>query len=72
MSREPMDIAKELRDASPQEAADLWTIVSEDKYLAIRVHDILGKAGAVSLAHKLGKVADNGEKPLFENPNDYP
>ena len=31
MSREPMDIAKELRDASPQEAADLWTIPPSDR-----------------------------------------
>ncbi len=58
MVEEALEIAKELALATPEQAASIWTKVAEDKRLAIKVHDALGRAGRVSLAHKLGKISE--------------
>ena len=62
MTTEPTDIAKELAQASPELAASIWTTVAEDRHLAIRVHEALGQAGRVDLAHKLGELEDRSPK----------
>ena len=65
MPTNPADIARQLAQASPELAATIWTAVAEDKTLAIRVHDALGSAGRVELAHKLGELSDKSMKNPF-------
>ena len=65
MTTKPSDIARQLAEASPAHAATLWTTIAEDKTLAIRVHDALGSAGRVELAHKLGELSDKSTKNPF-------
>ena len=47
MTTKPADIARQLAEATPAQAATIWTTIAEDKTLAIRVHDALGSAGRV-------------------------
>jgi|TARA_R110001599_G_scaffold130588_1_gene305866 hypothetical protein len=65
MTTKPSDIARQLAEASPAHAATLWTTIAEDKTLAIKVHDALGSAGRVELAHKLGELSDKSTKNPF-------
>ena len=65
MTTKPSDIARQLAEASPAHAAALWTTIAEDKTLAIKVHDALGSAGRVELAHKLGELSDKSTKNPF-------
>ena len=65
MTTKPADIARQLAQASPELAATIWTAIAEDKTLAIRVHDALGSAGRVELAHKLGELSDKSTKNPF-------
>ena len=65
MTTKPADIARQLAEATPAQAATIWTTVAEDKTLAIRVHDALGSAGRVELAHKLGELSDKSTKNPF-------
>ena len=69
MTTKPADIARQLAQASPEatpaQAATIWTTIAEDKTLAIRVHDALGSAGRVELAHKLGELSDKSTKNPF-------
>ena len=65
MTIKPADIARQLAEATPAQAATIWTAVAEDKSLAIRVHDALGSAGRVDLAHKLGESSDNTSNNPF-------
>ena len=65
MTIKPADIARQLAQASPEQAATIWTTIAEGKTLAIRVHDALGSAGRVDLAHKLGELSDKSTKNPF-------
>tara|TARA_R110000796_G_scaffold226820_2_gene343349 strand:+ start:342 stop:539 length:198 start_codon:yes stop_codon:yes gene_type:complete len=54
-------IAAQIEEASPAEAAKLWTDVAGDRTLAIKVHRTLGTAGCTRLAEKLHEFSNNFE-----------
>ena len=59
MTTQVIDIAKQLSQASPSLAAQMWTDIAKDRALAISVHAALEPSARVELAQKLAE-SQNG------------
>ena len=59
MTAQVIDIAKQLSQASPSLAAQIWTDIAKDRALAIEVHGALEPTARVELAQKLAE-SQNG------------
>ena len=55
MTTQVIDIAKQLSQASPSLAAQIWTHIAKDRALAISVHAALAPRARVNLAKKLAE-----------------